>query len=440
MHKNWLIIQREYLSRVKKKSFVIITLLIPLLFAGFIALEVFIATGGSSDMQKIAVVDESNLFSGKLQDGQDIFFTFLKDENVSEAQKTYATQGYDGLLVIPDIDVQNPGGFVFYSENKLGLNSYLYITDQLDEVIKNKRMVLAGIDQEALDKMDVNVSMAQPASSEGGSGASPDDTKYITYASSAIGYISGFLIYFALLLFGTQVLRGVAEEKTNRISEIMVSSVKPFQLMIGKIIGIGAVGLTQFIIWIVLFLIGLVALGGFMPDVQSVQQAQQVGVTAGNMQMAKAIEQVKDLLYLLPITQIVLLFLFYFFGGYLLYSALFAAVGSAVDQEMTESQSLTLPITMPIIISFFIMFSTIQHPNSGLSVFCSIFPLSSPLVMMARIPYGVPTWQLILSVVLLIAGFVGTTWIAGKIYRTGILMYGKKVTLKELVKWAFRKS
>ncbi len=434
MHKNWLIIQREYLSRVKKKSFIIITLLIPLIIVGFIALEIFIVAGGSKETKKVAVIDQSGIFEGHLHDGQDIFFTFIKNETVDEAKKNYVVKGYDGLLFIPKIDITRPSGFVYYSENQLGLNPYLYITGQLNQTIKNRRMIEAGIDQNVLDKMDVSVSLSQPSFS----GKASADTKYLTYASSAIGYVSGFLIYFALLLFGTQVLRGVAEEKTNRISEIMVSSVKPFQLMTGKIIGIGAVGLTQFVIWLVLLLVGLLTIGSFAPDAQSVQGIQQMG-PSDSMQMANAVEHIQHLLYLLPITEIVLFFLFYFFGGYLLYSALFAAVGSAVDQEMTESQSLTLPITMPIIISFFIMFGAIQQPNSGLSVFCSIFPLSSPLVMMARIPYGVPAWQLILSVVLLVAGFLLTIWIAGKIYRTGILLYGKKITLKEMIKWAFRK-
>lgn len=436
MHKNWLIIQREYLSRVKKKSFIIITLLIPFIIIGFIALEIFVIAGGSKGTKKIAVVDESGLFKDHLQDGQNIFFTFIENKPVDEERKTYKKEGFDGLLYIPDIDIQNPKGFIYYSDNQLGLNTYLYVTGQINHTIKDRRMILAGIDQDALKKMDVEVSISQPTSSGEASG----DTRYLTYASSAIGYVSGFLIYFALLLFGTQVLRGVAEEKTNRISEVMISSVKPFQLMTGKIIGIGGVGLTQFIIWIILALIGFFVAGSFLPDMQSMQGMQQMQMGAeGNLQAAQAFEQVKNLFYLLPITEIIICFIFYFLGGYLFYAALFAAVGSAVDQEMTESQSLTLPITMPIIISFFIMFSAIQEPNSALSVFCSIFPLSSPLVMMARIPYGVPAWQLILSAVLLIAGFIFTTWVAAKIYRTGILLYGKKVTLKEMLKWVVRR-
>src|SRR5690625_1845569 len=257
MHKNWLIIQREYLSRVKKRSFIILTLLIPLIIIGFIALEVFLIAGGSKNTKKIAVVDKSGLFQGNLQDGQDIFFTFLDNTGLDHARQTYKEEGYSGLLFIPDIDLKAPAGFIYYSDNQLGLNPYIYITDQINQTIKNKRMILAGIDQKKLDKMNVSVSLLQPSVS----GEGDSNSKYITYASSAIGYVSGFLIYFALLLFGTQVLRGVAEEKTNRISEIMVSSVKPFQLMTGKIVGIGAVGLTQFVIWLVMGVLGFLLMG-----------------------------------------------------------------------------------------------------------------------------------------------------------------------------------
>ncbi|HLR38016.1 MAG TPA: ABC transporter permease, partial [Chitinophagaceae bacterium] len=215
-------------------------------------------------------------------------------------------------------------------------------------------------------------------------------------------------------------------------------SVKPTQLMTGKIIGIGAVGLTQFIIWIILAIIGIYFFGNFSQQLMS--NMSPMGGAQESGQVLIILQQLKGLIAALPVVEIVLCFLFYFFGGYLLYAALYAAVGSAVDQEMTESQSLTLPITMPIIISFFIMFGAIQNPNSTLAVVCSIFPLSSPIVMMARIPYGIPAWQLILSILLLIATIWLTIRIAGKIYRTGILLYGKKVTIKEMTKWLFRKS
>lgn len=433
MNKNWLIIQREYLSRVRKKSFIILTLLIPLIIVGFIALEVFFISGGTKDNKSIAVIDESGLFEQALQKTEDLQFTFLVGTPIQKEKDTYQKEGFDGLLYIPKIDIQNPSGFTYYSEHQLGLNSYLYLTGQINDIIKNKRMVLAGIDKKKLNQMEANISLAQVTSSSKSKG----HAQYITFASSAIGYISGFLIYFALILFGTMVLRGVAEEKTNRISEIMISSVKPTQLMTGKIVGIGAVGLTQFIIWIILALIGIYFFGNFSQQLMSSMSPMGGGQDSG--QLLIILQQLKGIIAALPVVEIVLCFLFYFFGGYLLYAALFAAVGSAVDQEMTESQSLTLPITMPIIISFFIMFSAIQNPDSTLAVVCSIFPLSSPIVMMARIPYGIPAWQLILSILLLIATIWLTIRIAGKIYRTGILLYGKKVTIKEMTKWIFRK-
>lgn len=438
MHKTWLIIQREYLSRVKKKSFIILTLLVPVIIAAFIGIQFFLAMGGNKETQHIAVIDESSLFSGKLKDGQQLFFTFLNDKEPQTFVTQYEKAGYNGLLVIPKLDLSNPNGFVYYSKHQLGLGPYAYITDQLNSVIEDQRMIAAGIDKQKLDQVKANISLLQPGISS--SGQSNGGSEYATYASTAVGYICGFLIYFVLLIYGMQVMRGVAEEKTNRIAEVLVSSVKPFQMMIGKVVGIAGVGLTQFLIWIILGLIAFFALGSLAPSLaHHAGDLQQMG-SAGNAQMAETFGKVKEVLLLLPITEIILCFLFYFLGGYLLYAALFAAVGSAVDQDMTESQALTLPITMPLIISFLIMFNAIQQPNSPLAVFCSIFPLSSPLVMMARIPFGVPWWQLALSIIFLIVGILITIWMAGKIYRTGILLYGKKVTLKELGKWAFRKE
>ncbi|TAF94418.1 MAG: ABC transporter permease, partial [Bacteroidetes bacterium] len=263
--------------------------------------------------------------------------------------------------------------------------------------------------------------------------------------SYAVGYISGFMIYLILFIYGSMVMRGVMEEKTNRIAEVIVSSTKPFELMMGKILGIGAVGLVQFTIWLVIgttinLLLPLLFPGMNPADSQqataalgAAQQAQQSGAVAGIMKGISTIN--------FPL--VIGCFFFYFLGGYFIYSALFAAVGSAVNDDPQDAQSLMLPITMPIIFAIVIMTKAVNDPNSSLAVFGSLFPLTSPIVMMGRIahgvPDGVPYWQLILSMALLIAGFIGTTWVAGKIYRTGILMYGKKPTWKELIKWA-RKS
>jgi len=264
--------------------------------------------------------------------------------------------------------------------------------------------------------------------------------------SYGVGYISGFLIYIILFIYGTMVMRGVMEEKTNRIAEVIISSVKPFQLMMGKIIGIGAVGLVQFLIWIGLTILLRFVLPLFIPGMSETANVMNHGANEA-MQQAQHSGAFNSLLHGLSEINIPLIlgcFIFYFLGGYLLYSSLFAAVGSAVNEDPQDAQSLLLPITMPIIFAIVIMTKAVNDPTSGLAVFGSLFPLTSPIVMMARIPFGVPNtvpyWQLILSMVFLIAGFMGTTWVSAKIYRVGILMYGKKVTWKEMWKWTFRKN
>lgn len=437
MNKTWLIIKREYLSRVRKRSFVVITLLIPILLVAFIGIEVFLISGGSKATEKIAVIDDSGQLLGKLKDGQDVFFTFVTGRNPDQYKSQYATDGYQGLLYIPKFDLNHPNGFVFYSKNQLGLGPYTYITDQINQCIEDQRMLAAGIDKQKLNSLKADISLLQPTADS----QSHQNMEGATLASTAVGYISGILIYFVLFFFGTQVMRGVMEEKMNRISEVMVSSVKPFQLMVGKIVGIGGVGLTQFVVWIILGFVlyygGMSMIPGFGHHASAMTSmpadAQQAAVQ-------QAMTKAQGILNNLPILEIVLCFIFYFLGGYFMYASLFAAVGSAVDQDLTESQSLVFPVTLPILLSFFIMFNTIQQPNSPLSFWASLFPLSSPLVMIARIPFGVPAWQLGLSMLLLVLGFMGTTWVAAKIYRTGILLYGKKITLKEMGKWVVRKG
>lgn len=438
MNKTWLIIKREYLTRVKKKSFIILTLLIPFIILAFFAVEIFLISGGSKEKQKIAVVDESGYFIHKIQDGNSMSFIYLTNQDPDSLRNQYVQEGYTGFLFIPKIDLANPTGFTYYGKNQLGLDAYSYITDHLESVIEDQRMIRAGIDKSKLDAIKVDVSLLQPGSGTG-SGKSNEGN---TLVSTAIGYISGILIYFILFFFGMMVMRGVMEEKTNRIAEVVISSVRPFQLMIGKIVGIAAVGLTQFLIWIAMGIVAFGVLASLAPGMAhhagDLQQMQMN--SGGNQAMALAMQKASFVLDALPVAKIIFCFIFYFLGGYLMYAALFAAVGSVVDQDMADSQQLTLPVTLPILLSFFIMFNAIQQPNSPLAVGASLFPLSSPLVMMARIPFGVPWWQLALSMIFLVAGFLATTWVAAKIYRTGILLYGKKVTLKEMGKWLARKS
>lgn len=424
MHKTWLVISREYLSRVRKKSFIVITLLIPLLVAGMLGLEIFLAMGGNKETLHIAVVDRSGLFGSELTDGEEVFFTSVHGQDTVGLASRYRQKGYDGLLVIPELDIRDPKGFVYEAPHQLGLGPYMYITGQLNKVIEKKRMLAAGIDQEQLDRIKAHVDLIQPSAGQPHQG----NRSLATKAATAAGYVLGLLIYMILMIYGMQVMRGVAEEKVNRIAEVLASSVRPFQMMIGKVVGIAGVGLTQFLIWIGLFVATFAALAPLLKG------ALHAGAAHG------AAGTIAALVSTLPLAKLLICFVFYFLGGYLLYAALFAAVGAAVDQDMTESQALTLPITLPLVISFFIMFNTIQQPNSPLSVFASIFPLSAPLVMIARIPFGVPGWQLALSLLLLLAAVIVVIWIAGRVYRTGILLYGKKITIRELARWAFRKG
>jgi ABC-2 type transport system permease protein len=304
------------------------------------------------------------------------------------------------------------------------------LSDKINTIYQNKILADGGIsikEMDSINNLNIAIKTINSADKENGIGSD---------GASAIGLISGFLIYLSIFIYGTMVMRGVMEEKTNRIAEIIVSSVKPFELMMGKVIGIGLVGLTQFIIWILFSsLLSVVALSfgvqahNSVSEITTAMQQQDAGVVADFMTQFKAMH----------IGNILMCFVFYFLGGYLLYASLFAAVGSMVNEDAQEAQSLVMPITMPIILGFVIAMQAAKDPNSGLAVFGSIFPLTSPLVMMARIGYNIPTWQIVLSMTLLVLTFIGTVFMAGKIYRTGILMYGKKLSWKEALKWLMKK-
>lgn len=439
MNKTWLIIKREYITRVRKRSFLIITFLVPFLLFGFSLLEIYLVSGGSKKNQEIAVIDDSGSFQGKLKDGENIHFHFIGEIPPQEYKMEYSGKGYSGLLYIPKFDLNLPVGFTYFGPSQLGIESHNYIRDQINKGIENERMEKAGIDLAELGSIKSDISLMEKT------GDHEKSSSYIV--ASVVAGVCGFLIYFILIFFGMSVMRGVMEEKTNRIAEVVISSVRPFQLMLGKIIGIAGVGFTQFLIWLILIFSLFVGLGSFAPRIaQNAQRVSQVSefpqVTKSQNQALTQFSVKMDAIANSNVNfpLVIFCFFFYFLGGYLLYASLFAAVGSVVDQDSSDAQSLTFPITLPIIISFFIMFGTIQQPNSSLAVDASIFPLSSPLVMMARIPFGVPWWEILISMGLLILTFLFTTWIAGKIYRTGILLYGKKVTFREMGKWLFRKG
>ena len=430
MSKIGLIIGREYFTRVKKKSFLLSTILLPVVMVAFYAIIIMIAVKGGTDKQSIAVIDDAALFSDSLPaNKKNIDFTIIKNESEASFTKKYADQGYKAFVYIPKLDINNPSGIILHSKSTTSLTTNSAIGDVINSAIESKRLVAQGIDVNMYKSISADVSITNTIDTEEGG------KKSVAGVAYAVSFACGMLIYVMMIIYGMQVMRGVTEEKTNRIAEVVVSSVKPFELMMGKIVGIGMVGLTQFAIWIVLLVLAQMALPLVFPGV-----IDQMNAVPQAGQQASMMADVSSGLASLPLAKIGLLFMFYFLGGYLMYASLFAAVGSVVNEDHQEAQQLIFPILMPIIVGFVIMMQAVNEPNSSLAVFGSIFPLTSPIVMMGRVTYDIPAWQLILSMVLLIGTFFLLTWITAKIYRIGILMYGKKPSWKEMIKWGFRKS
>lgn len=439
MNKILLVIQREYLVRVRNKTFILSTILTPLLFAGLIT-AVTVISIKNIDKEKVAVIDNTGMLQGNLNNTKALTFEFPKGVDSTN----YTAKGYTAVLYTPG---GNQEGYKLISKKQFGLVAQGELENKINETLENQFL-----------KSKYNVDVKELEAERKKAGTAKIDQMYQegsevkkgnTGLAYGIGYGSGFLIYITLLIYGMMVMRGVTEEKTNRIAEVIVSSVKPFQLMIGKIIGIGAVGLTQFCIWIIL-LVGLVSAANvFLPHetLQQAQEASQQMPNGGVRMAAGASNEFSDFTNTLSQANwffIIGCFLFYFLFGYLFYASLFAAVGSTVNEDAQDAQSLQLPITMPIIVSIMIMINAITNPSGSLATWASLIPFFSPVVMMARIPFGVPGtvpyWQLLLSMLLLVAGFLLTTWVSAKIYRTGILMYGKKATWKEMWKWAVKKG
>ena len=444
MHKIWIIIQREYTSRVKNKRFLLVTFLVPLLMVGLIVGSAYFSFKGTEE-RKIAVVDPNGFFKDKLKNSRQLKFEFPKDIDTSN----YQAKGYSDILLMPLFEGDKKADYILRSKKSMGFSLQESISRKINAAIEDQMLEKAGIQQTILDSIHQSAQIAELKAYEDEGKKSKESNAGL---AMAIGYASGLLIYITMFIYGTMVLRGVMEEKTNRIAEVIVSSVKPFELMLGKIIGIGAVGLTQFLMWIIVVMtLTGVGLSLLPADIQNqLQQLQESGGQMGAAGMAQASESAKNIYafqHVLSTTNwplIIGLFLFYFLGGFLFYASLFAAVGSVVNEDPQDAQSLMFPITMPIIFSYIITNVVIQNPNTPMAFWASVIPFSSPMVMMARISYGVPTtvpyWELALSMVTLIGGFLLTTWLSAKIYRTGILMYGKKVTWKEMTKWAFSKS
>lgn len=439
MNKILLIIQREYLSRVKKKSFIIMTLLTPILIAAFYGLIIYFSIEGvKGTHSKVAVVSENTALTEKLTSNKNISYNYV-DQPLDALKASFKKTDYDYILYIPDFELNKPQGIQLLGTKQAGLSLNGRISRDVENILRNQKLKASGISQTALDGLKTTVNIDTKKISE--TGKEQDSS---AGASTIIGTVAGILMFMFIMLYGIQVMRGVIEEKTSRIIEIMISSVKPFQLMMGKIIGIALVGLTQFILWIVLTAsistLAVTTLVGKdqlkQSSTMSMKAADGTTVSAGAVDTVDSpVLSMQKSLAGLDLTKIILVFIFFFIGGYLFYSALYAAIGSAVDSE-TETQQFMMPMMMPLFVGYALSLSVVANdPYGPIAFWLSIIPFTSPIAMVVRLPYGVPDWQLALSMLILIVGFIGTVWLASKIYRVGILMYGKKTSLKEMIKW-----
>ncbi len=414
------------------------TILGPLLM-GSVLVAMLLIDKVDTEVKTIAVIDETHIFQGKFKDNERIHFVYPVG-SVDSVRSSSKSDGIFGVLYIPATSNLSllEKAVVLYSESQPGFEVISKIKFTLEKEINASKYLEAGIDEKKLDQIKTDVTIRT---------RDLEDKETSTPLTTGLGFASGLLIYLFIFIYGAMVMRGVMEEKTSRIVEVIISSVKPFQLMMGKIIGVALVGLTQFMLWVVLTILVYGGVSAVMlhgkSDQEKVETMMKASPGAQNqMEYADAIgkastgktDQFMDMMGSINFPLIIGMFIFYFLGGYLLYSALFAAIGSAVDSE-TDTQQFMFPVTIPLIIAYVAAVSVIQNPQGNVAFWFSIIPLTSPIVMMVRIPFGVPVTHILLSMVLLIAGFIFTTWLASKIYRTGILMYGKKVGYKEIWKW-----
>lgn len=441
MDKLWLIIKREYLTRVTRRSFILATLLTPMAFALFFVVVGLIFQYESDDSKRIAVIDESGMLGGVLKDEENLFFKFTA-QPLAELREGFEESDFDGILLVPPLDdiLSRRHTVFYYAPKQPTLDIESLIRARLSERLRDYKIAALALDPAQLEALDTRIELEPEPIDEN----SQDASKLTGAIAAAIGGIMGIVMYLVVFIYGMMVMRSVMEEKTSRIVEVMISSVRPFQLMLGKIVGVGAVGLTQVAIWAVLIPV-LVLIASLVFGIDSGTQLemaqQQPGAAAfdpndAEAMAALALQEFQSLNWwaILP------LFIFFFLGGYFLYSSLFAAVGSAMGDDLGEGQSLTIPITIPVIIAFYIMIVAVQAPNSSLAVWASIFPLFAPIVMPARLAFSPPVWEIALSMGLLAATSIFFVWLSGRIYRVGILMYGKKITLRELGKWMFYKD
>lgn len=441
MNKTWIILKREYLTRVTKKSFIVTTLLVPLFMAGIIVIPAWLATRADKQERVIAVYDESTLFLGQMGNEGYTKYQFIEKDKYEKLKENLTSEAFYALLFIPG-NILTTNNAELFSSKQLPIEMAEQIERKLSQIIESGKR--ARVIQET-GMPDLEQKLAATRTKVKINTLKVTETGEQQKSSSVIAFIAsygmGFIIYFFVFMYGSMVMRSVMEEKKNRIVEVIVSSVKPFQLMTGKIVGTAMVGLTQVVIWIVLGIVAMGVVRGFIsPETtqqmgQSIMESQQAMGQTQNLPVSQdKMSEIIEMIGNLNIPMLLFGFVFYFLTGYLLYSSLMGAVGAAVDSD-EDTQQMILPITFPLIISIVLLFSISRNPEGSLALWASIIPFTAPVCMLARLPFSPPAWEVILSMVLMVLTTIGAIWAGAKIYRTGILMYGKKVTLKELAKW-----
>ena len=433
MNKIGLIIKREYMTRVRKRSFLILTFLGPILMAAIYIIPIMLALHGGNDHMRVAVVDESHWFENRFQDTKEHTFVLMPSQPIDSVKELVKSGVFDMALYVPPTQLNIPSNAVVYSIRQVPMEVETYISSVMQKEIEDQKLMAKGVDPEIVSAVKTKVNLSIMRMDDKG-----NEKETFTKVQFALGIGLAMLVYMFIMFFGGQVMQGVSEEKTNRIIEVIVSSVKPFQLMMGKIIGVSLVALTQFVLWILLtgglYLAFSSYIGISHPDMLSQGTVMAQEITANDALSNEGVQGILQIVHSIDFGTIIFSFLIFFILGYLLYATLYAAVGSLVDNN-TDSQQFTLPITVPLIVAIISSFYIVNNPDSSLAIWLSMIPFTSPISMMVRIPFGVPIWQVVLSVVLLAGTFVVMTWIAAKIYRTGILMYGKKLSYKEIFKW-----
>jgi len=430
MNKALLIIKREYLTRVRKRTFLLITFLSPLLFALIFIVPILISELTSSE-NSVYVIDKSGYFEDQLPERENVRYNYLGKVPGKGSETLLQDNPSSFILKIPDFSLDSPKDIKIISDKNPSMSLTNDLENAIEKRLKDLKIKEAGVDKSTLESLNVNINLDSVILSEEGT------REGSTAVASIVSFAGGFLIYIFISLYGGQVTTGVHEEKSSRIVEILVSSVRPFQMMLGKIVGIAMVGLTQFLLWIILTIV-IIGISSIFLGASALGQAgaSDPDMMRQGMDQTQMLGKLQSAAGSINIPLLVGAFIFYFLGGYFLYSSLFAAVAAAVDNQ-SDMRQFIFPLSIPLIISIVVTQAVLENPNSGLAVWMSIIPFTSPVLMMARIPFGVPTTELIASITVLIIGFIGAVWIAGKVYRTGILLYGKKITFKELLKWIF---